>query len=68
MREVPGATASHSKAALACAVAWMLVVQVTCLLGWDLEWVGRTEALVYWLLIGVLPPALALVQSEISAG
>lgn len=46
--------------ALALSVGWMFVVQLACVLLWDAGWFGRSEALVHWLLVGVLPPALAL--------
>lgn len=46
--------------ALGVSVAWMLAVQLGCVVLWDAGWFGRQGALVHWLLIGVLPPALAL--------
>ena len=46
--------------ALAVALAWMFAVQLLCVLLWDAVWLTRAEALVHWLAIGVLPPALAL--------
>jgi hypothetical protein len=46
--------------ALSISVVWMLVAQVICVLLWDAGWLTRPAALVHWLLVGVLPPALAL--------
>ena len=46
--------------ALLLAIAWMLAVQLACVVLWDGGWFSRQAALVHWLLIGVLPPALAL--------
>ncbi len=46
--------------ALAIAIAWMLLTQLGCVLLWDAGWLTRQASLVHWLLVGVLPPALAL--------
>jgi hypothetical protein len=46
--------------ALTAAVAWMLLVQLGCVLLWDGGWLTRQTALIHWLVVGVLPPALAL--------
>ena len=46
--------------ALSVSVAWMLLVQLGCVVLWDAEWLTRQAALVHWLIVGVLPPALAL--------
>jgi hypothetical protein len=46
--------------ALALAVAWLLLVQALAVLAWDAELLTRQGALIHWLLVGVLPPALAL--------
>ena len=46
--------------ALCVAVGWMVAVQLTCVLLWDIGWFSRQGALVHWLLVGVLAPALAL--------
>jgi hypothetical protein len=45
---------------LSAAVAWMLLVQLGCVVLWDGGWLTRQTALVHWLVVGVLPPALAL--------
>jgi hypothetical protein len=60
MRTPPEAGAAPEIQALAIAVAWMLVAQLACVLAWDSGWLTRQAALVHWLLVGVVPPALAL--------
>jgi hypothetical protein len=53
--------AKHTETwALAIAVAWMLLAQFACVLLWDAGWQTRQTALIHWLVVGVLPPALAL--------
>ena len=65
MREAPSGPAPlRPRAALAIAVGWMLLAQLGCVLGWEAGWFDRPGALVHWLLLGVLPPAMALWQSE----
>ena len=61
MREARPVRLNHC---LVLAVAWMLAVQLACLLAWGEGWLGRHVALTHWLLVGVLPPALALWQQE----
>ena len=46
--------------ALMLSVGWMFAVQLACVVLWDQGWLTRSSALVHWLLVGVLPPALAL--------
>jgi hypothetical protein len=46
--------------ALGVSVLWMLLVQVACVVLWDAGWLTRQAALVHWLVVGVLPPAMAL--------
>lgn len=46
--------------ALAIALAWLLATQLLVLLGWEVELLTRQAALLHWLVVGVLPPALAL--------
>lgn len=46
--------------ALAASVAWLLAAQVLAVIAWDADLLTRQGALVHWLLVGVLPPALAL--------
>ncbi|SDB56976.1 hypothetical protein [Belnapia rosea] len=50
--------------ALAIAMLWMLALQLICVVLWDSGWLTRQAALVHWLLVGVLPPALSLWQTE----
>ena len=54
------ATLQPETAALAVSIAWLLFVQFAVVLGWEAGMFTRQGALVHWLLIGVLPPALAL--------
>ncbi len=42
----------------------MLAVQLACVVLWDGGSLTRQGALVHWLLVGVLPPALALWVSQ----
>jgi hypothetical protein len=46
--------------ALAISVAWLLAVQILAVLAWNAELLTRQAALLHWLVVGVLPPALAL--------
>ncbi|MGG5819245.1 hypothetical protein [Falsiroseomonas sp. HW251] len=46
--------------ALAVSVAWLLFVQLLAVLAWETELLTRQGALLHWLVLGVLPPALAL--------
>jgi hypothetical protein len=50
--------------ALAIAILWMLALQLICVVLWDSGWLTRQAALVHWLILGVMPPALALWQLE----
>jgi hypothetical protein len=64
----PRPAALHAEAgALAIAVVWLLLVQLGCVALWDAGWLTRQAALVHWLLVGVLPPALALWRMERAA-
>jgi uncharacterized membrane protein len=54
------ATIQTETAALAISIIWLLIVQFVAVLAWDAELLTRQGALVHWLLVGVLPPALAL--------
>ncbi len=49
---------------MAVAVSWMLLAQLGCVLAWEAGWFDRPAALVHWLLVGVLPPAMALWRAE----
>jgi hypothetical protein len=46
--------------ALALAIAWLLLVQLLVVLAWEAQLLTRQGALLHWLAVGVLPPALAL--------
>jgi hypothetical protein len=46
--------------ALGAAVLWLLFVQLLAVLAWDADLLTRQSALLHWLAVGVLPPALAL--------
>ncbi len=59
-----GTIISDGTGPLAISVIWLLVAQLGCVLAWDFELLTRQAALVHWLVIGVLPPALALWQLE----
>ena len=54
-------------AALGISILWLLVAQLASVLAWDAELVTRQAALVHWLLLGVLPPAMALWTSHAPA-
>lgn len=60
MREASRLQARAEQRALTISVAWMLLVQLGCVLLWDAGFFGRQAALIQWLLVGVLPPAFAL--------
>ncbi len=49
---------------LAISVIWLLLAQFACVMAWHAEMVTRQGALIHWLIIGVLPPALALWTTE----
>ncbi len=46
--------------ALALTILWLLLVQVLAVLVWQAGLLTRQAALLHWLTLGVLPPALAL--------
>ncbi len=50
--------------ALGIAVLWLLFAQLLAVLAWDAELLTRQAALLHWLVVGVLPPALALWSLE----
>jgi len=50
--------------ALAISFAWMLFVQLLCVVLWNTGWLSRQAAPTHWLVVGVLPPALALWWTE----
>ena len=47
-------------AALLVSLGWMVLAQLACVLCWDAGLLTRQASLLHWLLVGVLPPALAL--------
>lgn len=51
-------------AALMVSLAWMLLAQLACVLCWDAGVLTRQASLLHWLVVGVLPPALALWGTE----
>ncbi|MCO6416940.1 hypothetical protein JYK14_12320 [Siccirubricoccus sp. KC 17139] len=60
MQTPPKAGAATEIRTLAVAIAWMLLVQFGCVLLWEWGILARQAALLHWLVVGVLPPALAL--------
>jgi cyanate permease len=60
MREDSRQQARAEQRALVVAVVWMLAVQLGCVWLWDAGFLARQASLIHWLLVGVLPPALAL--------
>jgi hypothetical protein len=46
--------------ALALSILWLLFAQMLAMIAWDAGLLTRQGALVHWLLVGVMPPALAL--------
>ena len=46
--------------AMVVALVWMLAVQIACVMCWDAGLLTRQASLLHWLVVGVLPPALAL--------
>lgn len=60
MRDASGQHWRAQSRALAVSVAWMLLAQVLCVLLWDAGLLTRPAALIHWLVVGVLPPGLAL--------
>lgn len=47
-------------AALVISLAWMVLAQVACVLCWEAGFLTRQASLLHWLVVGVLPPALAM--------
>jgi hypothetical protein len=46
--------------ALAISVGWLVAVQFLAVLAWAVGLLSREAAVVHWVLLGVLPPAMAL--------
>lgn len=49
---------------LIVSLAWMVLIQLGCVVCWDSGLLTRQASLLHWLVVGVLPPALALWTSE----
>ena len=56
--------------ALVVSLVWMMLSQVAFVLCWDAGLLTRQASLLHWLLVGVLPPALAMwtMETERTAG
>ena len=50
--------------ALIVSLVWIVVTQLACVLCWEQGLLTRQASLLHWLLVGVLPPALALCTME----
>ena len=50
--------------ALVVSLVWMMLSQVACVLCWDAGLLTRQASLLHWLVVGVLPPALAMWTME----
>ena len=50
--------------ALLVSLAWMVLAQVGCVMVWEAGFLTRQAALLHWLVVGVLPPAMALWTME----
>lgn len=46
--------------ALVVSLIWMVAAQVACVLLWEAGFLTRQASLLHWLVVGVLPPALAM--------
>lgn len=64
MRDASGQLWRAQSRALAVSVGWMLLVQILCVMAWDAGLLTRQASLIHWLVVGVLPPALALWSME----
>ena len=51
-------------AALLISLAWMVLAQVGCVMFWEAGFLTRQASLLHWLVVGVLPPAMALWTTE----
>jgi len=64
MKKSRAAAFRPASAALGIAIIWLLVVQFAAVVAWDAGMLTRKAALLHWLVVGVLPPALALWQTR----
>jgi hypothetical protein len=46
--------------AFALSLGWLFVMQALALLAWNAGLLSRDAAVVHWVLLGVMPPAMAL--------
>ncbi len=61
MRNSSGRRVERAQAAaLLISLAWMVLAQVGCVMCWEAGFLTRQASLLHWLVVGVLPPALAL--------
>ena len=68
MKKALAAALRPASAALGISIIWLLVVQFGAVLAWDAGLLTRKAALLHWLFVGVLPPALALWQTRMPEG
>jgi hypothetical protein len=68
MKKALAAAFRPASAALGIAIIWLLVAQFAAVLAWDAGLLTRKAALLHWLVVGVLPPALALWQTRMPEG
>ena len=50
--------------ALLMSLAWMVLAQIGCVMFWEAGFLTRQASLLHWLVVGVLPPAMALWTTE----
>ena len=61
MRDLSRRRAERAQSvALLVSLAWMVLAQLACVACWDAGLLTRQASLLHWLVVGVLPPALAL--------
>jgi hypothetical protein len=48
--------------ALLISIAWLVAIQILALLAWGAGLLTREAAVVHWVLLGVMPPAMALAR------
>lgn len=54
------ATLDGPSRALAISVVWLVSIQVLAVIAWGAGLLSREAAVVHWVILGVLPPAMAL--------
>ena len=61
MRDLSRRRAERAQSvALVVTLAWMVLAHLACALCWEAGLLTRQASLLHWLVVGVLPPALAL--------